>query len=167
MGFRVKFVSGHEPGCEPRAAALFSAEVGFNLVAGNGLYPVAFQVVITAVEHVARFRELGNVSGHGVLKQLVGRASGFYAGKAGKYNQPDNAVWSGATTNCPHGISRRTVLRRNRLSHFQILQSIPESPYPRLIPRNTFLDKRARFRILRHFPPACEIPLVMFRSGLE
>src|ERR1035438_2446381 len=44
----------------------------------NRLDSTALEVVVKAVEHVARLRKLRNVSGHGVLKQLVGRTSGFY-----------------------------------------------------------------------------------------
>ena len=56
--------------------ALF-AEVGNNLVAGDGLHLAAFQIVVTAVEQFAHLYKLGDVRGHGVLNQLVGRTPGF------------------------------------------------------------------------------------------
>ena len=46
-------------------------------LAVDGLHPAALHVVVTVVEHFARFRKLCDASGHGVLQQLVGRTSGF------------------------------------------------------------------------------------------
>lgn len=62
--------------CPAGGGALF-AEVSNDLVAGNGLYRTAFQVVIAAVEHFERLRELVEITGKGVLGQLVEAASGF------------------------------------------------------------------------------------------
>ena len=42
-----------------------------NLVAGDGLHPSAFQIVIAAVEHFARLRKLGEVSLYDILHKLV------------------------------------------------------------------------------------------------
>src|ERR1700688_1508914 len=56
--------------------ALFT-QTGNNLVAGDGLYPTALQVVIAAVERLPRLGQLLEVPSHGVLNQLVRAASSF------------------------------------------------------------------------------------------
>jgi hypothetical protein len=57
------------------ACGAFLTEIGFNLVAGNGLHPSAFQVVMTAVENNAHLIYLVEVSGHRVLNETVSPAS--------------------------------------------------------------------------------------------
>jgi hypothetical protein len=56
---------------------LAAAKVFKKLPAIDGLHPAAFQVVITAVEHLARLGQFFEVPGHGILDQLVGSAAGF------------------------------------------------------------------------------------------
>ena len=58
--------------------ALF-AEVGNHLVAGHGLYPTP-QVVIAAVEHFVRLRELIEVSLDDILHSLVGGSGSVLRG---------------------------------------------------------------------------------------
>src|SRR5271165_6409375 len=57
-----------------RGGTLF-AEVGFNLVTGDGLYSAAFQVVITAAEHRPRSEQFLDIPGHCVLHEVIGPAS--------------------------------------------------------------------------------------------
>jgi hypothetical protein len=56
------------------ACGAFFTEIGFSLVAGNGLHPSAFQVVMTAVENSAHLNYLDEVSGHRVLNEILSPA---------------------------------------------------------------------------------------------
>ncbi len=58
------------------SSALF-AEMVNKLVTGNRFHPATFQIVVTAVQHFARFGELGNIPGHCVFKQPGGGISSF------------------------------------------------------------------------------------------
>jgi hypothetical protein len=46
-------------------------------LAVNGLYLATFEVIVTAVEHFACLGKFGDITGHGIRKKLVGRASGL------------------------------------------------------------------------------------------
>jgi len=50
-------------------------EVRFNLVAGNGLHPATFQVVIAAVQHFARLLNFFEVTGESIEQNVSGTAS--------------------------------------------------------------------------------------------
>src|ERR1700688_1814567 len=56
--------------------ALFP-QAGDDLVAGNGVYPVALPGFIASVERLPRLAQLLEVPSHGVLNQLVRAASSF------------------------------------------------------------------------------------------
>ena len=54
-------------------------QAGKGFIAGNKLCLPAFDVIVTGIQHLARFGELIHVAGHGVLNQ-VGRGASALAG---------------------------------------------------------------------------------------
>ena len=57
------------------------AEVGFNFVAGNRLYPAALELIIAAVEHFASLRKLQEVTFDDIPHQLLGGSASVLRGE--------------------------------------------------------------------------------------
>src|SRR5271157_3157386 len=57
------------------AGCTLFTQAGYNLISRDGLHPAAFQVVIAAVEYVARLHQLVEISGQCILQKLIGPAS--------------------------------------------------------------------------------------------
>jgi hypothetical protein len=55
---------------KPRGCA-FLPEVHFDLLARDGVHAATLQVVITAIEHLSRLRQLVEVSSERVLQKLL------------------------------------------------------------------------------------------------